>query len=280
MTALRPLARSWQSTTCSCPPCSDRKRVCSTTAGGACAAGGGTHVSHGGDSRRSRRAPSLRVGRAGWQQRKTSAAGRMMRPVPRITLSRGHRHGTIWSYRGRRRPRDSRQRIPEGAGVALASSVMVPYAAYLRVYEPLAAFPEPERSHWSRYAGRAGHAHRAGRAAAVAGRPAAGAAGAGPGARERGRVRRRRGRRDVRLPVAHPAARLAGAGGARRAAAGLGAGRGAAPGGRAAGGGGLRARGGSATRTPGRGSARRPGTSRCAGSCCSSDGEREYAGRT
>ncbi|MEU6080029.1 hypothetical protein [Streptomyces sp. NPDC047108] len=35
-----------------------------------------------------------------------------------------------------------------------ASSVVVPYAAYLRVYEPLAAFPEPERSHWYRYAER------------------------------------------------------------------------------------------------------------------------------
>jgi hypothetical protein len=29
---------------------------------------------------------------------------------------------------------------------------VVPYAAYLRVYEPLAAFPEPERTHWYRYA--------------------------------------------------------------------------------------------------------------------------------
>ncbi|MFI7101950.1 hypothetical protein ACIBK8_21610 [Streptomyces sp. NPDC050161] len=38
--------------------------------------------------------------------------------------------------------------------MALASSVTVPYAAYLRVYEPLAAFPEPERSHWARYAKR------------------------------------------------------------------------------------------------------------------------------
>ncbi|MFH9858559.1 hypothetical protein [Streptomyces sp. NPDC017202] len=36
------------------------------------------------------------------------------------------------------------------------SSVIVPYAAYLRVYEPLAAFPEPERSHWARYARRPG----------------------------------------------------------------------------------------------------------------------------
>ncbi|NEA52247.1 hypothetical protein [Streptomyces sp. SID10815] len=34
------------------------------------------------------------------------------------------------------------------------SSVVVPYAAYLRVYEPLAAFPEPERGHWTRYARR------------------------------------------------------------------------------------------------------------------------------
>ncbi|GGR80165.1 hypothetical protein GCM10010252_18300 [Streptomyces aureoverticillatus] len=36
------------------------------------------------------------------------------------------------------------------------SSVIVPYASYLRVYEPLAAFPEPERSHWARYARRPG----------------------------------------------------------------------------------------------------------------------------
>jgi hypothetical protein len=38
--------------------------------------------------------------------------------------------------------------------VTLTSSVIVPYAAYLRVYEPLAAFPEPERDHWARYARR------------------------------------------------------------------------------------------------------------------------------
>ncbi|MEV6397083.1 hypothetical protein AB0M39_20250 [Streptomyces sp. NPDC051907] len=36
------------------------------------------------------------------------------------------------------------------------SSVLVPYAAYLRIYEPLAAFPEPERTHWARYARRDG----------------------------------------------------------------------------------------------------------------------------
>ncbi|MFF7986576.1 hypothetical protein ACFZDK_47110 [Streptomyces sp. NPDC007901] len=36
------------------------------------------------------------------------------------------------------------------------SSVVVPYATYLRVYEPLAAFPEPERDHWARYARRRG----------------------------------------------------------------------------------------------------------------------------
>ncbi|MCX3062462.1 hypothetical protein [Streptomyces beihaiensis] len=34
------------------------------------------------------------------------------------------------------------------------SSVTVPYAAYLRVYEPLAAFPRRERDHWERYAKR------------------------------------------------------------------------------------------------------------------------------
>ncbi|GAA2344059.1 hypothetical protein OKJ48_36190 [Streptomyces kunmingensis] len=34
------------------------------------------------------------------------------------------------------------------------SSVTVPYASYLRVYEPLAAFPQPERGHWERYAKR------------------------------------------------------------------------------------------------------------------------------
>ncbi|MEU7428441.1 hypothetical protein [Streptomyces sp. NPDC040750] len=34
------------------------------------------------------------------------------------------------------------------------SPVVVPYAVYLRVYEPLAAFPEPERAHWERYARR------------------------------------------------------------------------------------------------------------------------------
>ncbi|MFJ6011982.1 hypothetical protein [Streptomyces sp. NPDC092952] len=40
--------------------------------------------------------------------------------------------------------------------MSVVSSVLVPYAAYLRVYEPLAAFPEPERAHWARYAGRPG----------------------------------------------------------------------------------------------------------------------------
>lgn len=34
------------------------------------------------------------------------------------------------------------------------SSVLIPYASYLRVYEPLAAFPEPERDHWAQYARR------------------------------------------------------------------------------------------------------------------------------
>ncbi|MFI9627663.1 hypothetical protein [Streptomyces sp. NPDC052042] len=39
--------------------------------------------------------------------------------------------------------------------MSVVSSVPVPYTSYLRVYEPLAAFPEPERSHWARYARRA-----------------------------------------------------------------------------------------------------------------------------
>ncbi|SCK25556.1 hypothetical protein H181DRAFT_01979 [Streptomyces sp. WMMB 714] len=38
--------------------------------------------------------------------------------------------------------------------MAQQASAIVPYAAYLRVYEPLAAFPEPERAHWVRYAKR------------------------------------------------------------------------------------------------------------------------------
>ncbi|MGW4232141.1 hypothetical protein ACWEF9_23085 [Streptomyces sp. NPDC004980] len=38
--------------------------------------------------------------------------------------------------------------------MSVVSSVLVPYTSYLRVYEPLAAFREPERSHWARYAQR------------------------------------------------------------------------------------------------------------------------------
>jgi hypothetical protein len=38
--------------------------------------------------------------------------------------------------------------------VPKVSSVIVPYTTYLRVYEPLAAFPEPERGYWTRYARR------------------------------------------------------------------------------------------------------------------------------
>ncbi|WP_406297790.1 hypothetical protein OG948_19710 [Embleya sp. NBC_00888] len=34
----------------------------------------------------------------------------------------------------------------------MRTSVVAPYAAYLRVYEPLAAFPEPERERWAAYA--------------------------------------------------------------------------------------------------------------------------------
>ncbi|MFD6423585.1 hypothetical protein [Streptomyces sp. NPDC060198] len=38
--------------------------------------------------------------------------------------------------------------------MSVVSSVLVPYTSYLRVYEPLAAFPEAERAHWTRYAQR------------------------------------------------------------------------------------------------------------------------------
>lgn len=38
--------------------------------------------------------------------------------------------------------------------MAQQASAVVPYAAYLRVYEPLAAFPEAERAHWVQYAKR------------------------------------------------------------------------------------------------------------------------------
>ncbi len=38
--------------------------------------------------------------------------------------------------------------------MSVVSSVLVPYTSYLRIYEPLAAFAEPERSHWARYAQR------------------------------------------------------------------------------------------------------------------------------
>lgn len=38
--------------------------------------------------------------------------------------------------------------------MSVVSSVLVPYTSYLRIYEPLAAFAEPERSHWARYARR------------------------------------------------------------------------------------------------------------------------------
>ncbi|MET9253852.1 hypothetical protein ACGFZL_05745 [Streptomyces sp. NPDC048182] len=38
--------------------------------------------------------------------------------------------------------------------MAKVSSLIVPYPVYLRVYEPLAAFPDDERAHWTRYARR------------------------------------------------------------------------------------------------------------------------------
>ena len=56
------------------------------------------------------------------------------------------------------------------------SSVIVPYASYLRVYEPLAAFPEPERA-TGRVTPAARPPHLPGRTAPLAGRPAAHPAG-------------------------------------------------------------------------------------------------------
>lgn len=38
------------------------------------------------------------------------------------------------------------------AGNSWDDSIVLPYAAYLRVYEPLSAFPEPTRSRWASYA--------------------------------------------------------------------------------------------------------------------------------
>ena len=99
--------------------------------------------------------------------------------------------------------------------MAVVSSVIVPYASYLRVYEPLAAFPEPERGHWHALRRARAHSHGPGRTPARAGRLGAHPARPGAGARERGRVRGRGRRGGVRLPVADPAARLAGPGGAR-----------------------------------------------------------------
>ncbi|MFD3677128.1 hypothetical protein [Streptomyces sp. NPDC058613] len=43
---------------------------------------------------------------------------------------------------------------PEPQLPAARTAPTVPYASYLRVYEPLAAFPEPERAHWADYARR------------------------------------------------------------------------------------------------------------------------------
>ncbi|MFJ3978635.1 hypothetical protein [Streptomyces sp. NPDC090021] len=43
---------------------------------------------------------------------------------------------------------------PEPLLPSARSAPTVPYASYLRVYEPLAAFAEPERTHWAAYARR------------------------------------------------------------------------------------------------------------------------------
>lgn len=48
----------------------------------------------------------------------------------------------------------------------MARSLLPPYAAWLRVYEPLAAFSEPERSYWAAYVADPGRPTRAGLLAA------------------------------------------------------------------------------------------------------------------
>ena len=45
-------------------------------------------------------------------------------------------------------------------------SCVLPYAAYLRVYEPLSAFPEAEGQRWADYAASPGRPRRAGALAA------------------------------------------------------------------------------------------------------------------
>lgn len=52
-------------------------------------------------------------------------------------------------------PEYARGRAWKDSGMPAHASLAVPYASYLRVYEPLAAFPETERDHWARYAERA-----------------------------------------------------------------------------------------------------------------------------
>jgi hypothetical protein len=45
--------------------------------------------------------------------------------------------------------------------LGMARTTLPPYAAWLRVYSPLAAFPEPTRSYWAEYAANAGRPSRA-----------------------------------------------------------------------------------------------------------------------
>ena len=103
-----------------------------------------------------------------------------------------------------------------------------PYAAYLRVYEPLAAFPEGERERWAAYAD-ARPPPAPDRLVAEHRRALAGvhqrAAAAGADRRAARRVRARGRRPAARLPGAGPAAVLDGARAVPRRAARLGAAR-------------------------------------------------------
>lgn len=71
------------------------------------------------------------------------------------------------AYGGRRVAGRSQEDLGGHGGVCRGAvschdAVVLPYAAYLRVYEPLAAFAEPERSIWAAYAESAGRPRRAG----------------------------------------------------------------------------------------------------------------------
>ena len=60
--------------------------------------------------------------------------------------------GITTGTRSRHPPRGPPGRATMPGVTAVRTSVLPPYAAQLRVYEPLAAYPEPERARWQAYA--------------------------------------------------------------------------------------------------------------------------------